>query len=402
MRAKKLTAAFARTVSEAGKYGDGGGAGLALLVKPTGRKSWVQRISVSGRRRNLGLGPYPKVSLHEAREKALENWKSAFSGQDPLAAKRKVKRMQAIPTFRSAAESVIALYAPSWAPGGKSEAQWRASLQTYAFARLGRKRVTDVTSADVMACLAPIWNTKRETARRVRQRISRIMLWCIAQGYRQDNPAGDAVAAALPRVRGGPRNHQRALPYSRLPDALGRIRSAQAQPAARLGLEFLILTAARSGEVRGATWKEVDLESRTWTVPAGRMKSRREHRVPLSDQALSVLRAAREFADNSCLIFPSSRGGSLADSSFSRICRDSEIESVPHGFRSSFRDWAAECTSAPHAVMEAALAHTIPNAAEAAYARSDLFEKRRKLMNSWGDYVTGLAHGQVVAFPAVA
>lgn len=400
MRAKKLTAAFARTVSEAGKYGDGGGTGLALLVKPTGRKSWVQRIRVNGRQRNLGLGPYPKVSLHEARQRALANWQDAFAGQDPLEAKRNLRRMRVVPTFQSAAESVIALYAPTWAPGGKSEAQWRASLEAYAFPQLGRKRVSDITSGDVMACLAPIWNVKRETARRVRQRISRIMLWCIAQGYRADNPAGDAVAAALPRGRAGPRNHYRALPYWKLPEALDAIRSAHAQPAARLGLEFLVLTAARSGEVRGANWTEIDLQSWTWTVPARRMKARREHRVPLSEPALSVLRAVRALSDGSGLVFPSSRGGRLADSSFSRICREHEIASVPHGFRSSFRDWAAECTSAPHAVMEAALAHSIPNAAEAAYARSDLFEKRRKLMDQWGDYLTSHAHGRVVAIAA--
>ena len=357
---------------------------------PSGSKQWLQRIVIRGKRRDLGLGGYPLVSLAEAREAAFANRKLARAGGDPLA----LRKSTAVPTFSEAAETVIHIHEASWKAGGKSAAQWRASLRDYAMARLGNRRVDEITPADVMEVLLPIWSSKRETARRVRQRIGAVMKWAIAQGHRQDNPAGDAIGAALPR-NGNPRNHQRALPYAEVSAAMAKVRHSEAGPTTRLAFEFLVLTAARSGEVRLAEWNEVDFEKATWTVPAERMKAKREHRVPLSVRALEVLNEAKDFADRSELIFPSPRGRPLSDNTLSKLLRDLAVEAVPHGFRSSFRDWAADCTDAPHAVMEAALAHVVKNKAEAAYARTDLFERRRALMGAWSAYLSEPSNGIV-------
>ena len=380
--AKKLTAAFVKTVTEPGKYGDQHG--LILRVLPSGAKQWIWRGTVRGRRRDLGLGGFPYVSLAEARQAAFDYRRLARGGGDPSA----LRRGRAVPTFEQALEEVLAIHRGSWRDGGKSEQQWRASLRDYAIPQLGRRPVDAITTADVMAVLTPIWNEKRVTAQRVRQRIGAIMRWAIAQGYRGDNPAGEALAAVLPR-NGVARRHQRALPHSDVAAALARVRASETWPATKLAFEFLVLTACRSGEVRGARWEEIDPEAATWTVPASRTKAGREHRVPLSGRALEVLDGARGLADGSGLVFASQTGKQLSDSTLSVLLRGLGIDAVAHGFRSSFRDWAAECTDTPHAVMEAALAHVNPNQAEAAYARSDLFERRRKLMADWAGYVAG-------------
>ncbi len=243
-----------------------------------------------------------------------------------------------------------------------------------------------IGTADVMEVLLPIWSTKRETARRVRQRISAVMKWAVAQGYREDNPAGDAISAALPK-NGVRRQHQRALPHAQVVDALARVRASKAHRATALAFEFLVLTACRSGEVRGARWDEVDAAAATWTVPATCVKSKLEHRVPLSGRAVAVLDEAREIADGSGLLFPSPTGRVLSDSTLSKLLRELGIGAVPHGFRSSFRDWAAEKTDVPREVCELALAHVNSDRVEAAYRRSDLFDRRRDLMNQWAAYV---------------
>ena len=313
-----------------------------------------------------------------------------------------MRQRQDAPDFRSAAEAVIDLRAKSWKKGGKSRDQWRSSLAHYAYPIIGAKRVDRITSADVLAVVQPIWSDKRETASRVRQRISTVLKWCIAKGYRSDDPAGDAVLQALPTGTGRAKQHHRALPYREVPAALQRIRKTGAWVGTKLAFEFLVFTAARSGEVRNMTWDEIDLEARMWTVPAERMKAKVEHRVPLSNAAIDVLRQARAITDPPILrsldgcpwVFPSIRGR-LSNSTLSKLVRENGIAAVPHGFRSSFRDWASEQTNAPHAVMEAALAHTIPSAAERAYARSDLFEKRRVLMERWARYLQQ-AEGEVV------
>ena len=385
-RPTHLSAAFVKTVKTPGRYGDGrGGHGVSLLVKvgSGGRvvKSWSQRLRVHGQPVNVGLGAFPIVGLAEARAKALSNRLQSAQGVDPRTS------TTSAPMFQEAADRVVALHSGSWKDGSrnKSVAQWKASLEAYAMPRLGDKPVDRITTADVMAVLLPIWNEKRQTARLVRQRLSAVMKWAVAQGYRDDNPAGDAIGAALPK-NGVHREHHRALPHGQVAGALRTIRATGAWPATKLALEFLVLTACRSGEVRGAKWCEVDLEGATWTVPAERMKAGKEHRVSLSDRALAVFVEARELSDGSGLVFPSQRGKVLTDDAVSRLVRENNIDAVPHGFRSSFRDWCGD-TGVAREVAEACLAHTVRNQVEAAYARSDLLERRRRVMQDWADYV---------------
>ena len=378
--ASNLTAAFVRAIGRTGKYGDQHG--LLLRVTPRGSKQWVWRGTVRGRRVDLGLGGWPYVSLAEARQLAFDHRKLARAGGDPLALKRKPD----VPTFAEAVETVIEIHEPNWKGGARSADIWRSSLGRYALPRLGRKRVSDIGTADVLAVLIPIWADKRQTAQRIRQRIGAVMKWAVAKGYRQDNPAGDAIGAALPR-NGVTRNHRAALPHSEVAGAVSKVNESAAWAGTKLALEFLVLTAARSSEVRGAHWAEIDTEASTWTVPGERMKSGREHRVPLSRRALEVLREARRLADTSGLVFPSLRGKVQTDARLSRLCRDVNAGCVPHGFRSSFRDWAAECSDTPREVCELALAHVNSDRVEAAYMRSDLFDRRRELMQAWADYL---------------
>ena len=377
-----LTARFVATVTQPGRYRDGrGGHGLGLLVTPTGARCWFQRIVIRGKGCDLGLGGYPLVSLAEARNKAFENRKLARAGGDPLALKRRAD----VPTFAEAAERVHAIHLPTWR-NARHAATWLSCLREYAFPRIGDRPVSDVTAQDVMAVLLPIWHSKPETAKRIRQRIGTVMKWAIAEGHRLDNPAGEILTAALPRHNGGPRHH-RALPYGEVAGALAAVRASGAGMSTRLAFDFLVLTAARSGEVRLATWDEIDVEARVWTVPGERMKAGREHRVPLCARALAILDEARILRDATGLVFPGTRRGPLSDMTLSKLLRDLGIDAVPHGFRASFRVWAQERTSFPREVCEAALAHTLKDKAEAAYARSDLFEKRRELMTAWARFL---------------
>lgn len=380
----KLTPTFVQRVRPTDRlkrYGDGNG--LYLVVRPGryGSKAWVQRLTIHSVSRDFGLGSAELVSLEEARQVAAANRKIARAGGDP-----RLTRKRRSPTFEEAAEAVIALHRPTRKSTSTSEYDWRATLQRYAYPRLAAKPVHAIDTIDVMAVLLPIWTSKYEAARRVRGRIRAVMNWAIAQGHRADNPAGTAVGAALSRVRRPPRHH-RALPYQEVPAALRRLRDSGASRRTVLALEFQILCAARSGEVVLAQWSEIDLERASWTIPASRMKASREHRVPLSDRAVAVLDEAAVLRDGP-LLFPSIKPGRAINRTTLRntLCK-LDIASTPHGFRSSFRDWAAERTDAPYAIMEAALAHAV-HRSEAPYARSDLFERRRELMQRWADYLT--------------
>ncbi|MCY4623292.1 MAG: integrase arm-type DNA-binding domain-containing protein [bacterium] len=374
----KLTAAFVRSVTKPGKYGDQHG--LILRVQPSGSKAWIWRGTVNGKRRDLGLGRYPYVSLAEARAKAFDHRKVALDGGDPV-----LLRSGGVPTFASAVEKVISLHAGKWKAGGKSEESWRSSLGAYVLPAIGSRLVDEITTADVMACLAPIWHTKATTAKRVRQRISAVMRWAVAQGYRADNPAGDAVTAALPKQDGG-KKHHRALPHRDVGGALAEVSaSKKVDLTLRLAFEFVVLTAARSGEVRGARWTEMDIEIRMWTIPAGRMKGGREHRIPLSGRALEVLEGARRQSD-SPLVFPRPGGAEMPHWMLSKLPGRVGINTTLHGMRSSFRDWCGE-TGVAREVAEACLSHRVGNAAEQAYARSDLLERRREVMEAWAEYV---------------
>lgn len=387
----KLTPHFVRSVQHTGITRNGepkttderhtDGHGLMLCVKPSGAKSWVQSIVIEGKRRTFGLGGYPLVSLKEAREIAFENRKVARSGGNPLAH----KQGREIPTFSAAAEIVIAIQKAGWKNAGKSEAQWLSSLSQYAFPFIGTKRVDAITTPDILAALLPIWQTKRETASRVRQRISAVMKWAVASKFRPDDPAGPPLLAVLPKGGAPTKRHHAALPHVEVGAALHTIRASCAWPGTKLAFEWLVLTAARSGEVRGARWDEIDGD--IWTIPADRMKMNVPHRVPLSRQCMAILDAATSFRDGE-LIFPSSRGRALSDATISKLLREHGVKAVPHGFRSSFRDWASECTETPRDIMESALAHSNRNKVEAAYARSDLLERRRVLMQGWADYVS--------------
>ena len=389
MKRNQLTVQFVRSVKEPGRYTDG--YGLMLVAKPTGGKSWIQRLVIRGKRRDIGLGPLDRVSLAQARKVAFDNRNIAREGGDPTV----TEEARPVPSFADGVEAVIAIQRGAWKSEAKSEAQWRASLRDYAIPRLGRMPVDAITTADVLAVLVPIWHTKRETARRVRQRIGKVMQWAMAEGHRTDDPAGPALGAALPKT-GAKREHHRALPYHRVAGALAKVRTCNAYIITILAVQFLVLTAARSGEVRGARWGEIDFDAMTWTIPGSRMKTGREHRIPLSAAALGLLRDAREYTDGGPLVFPSLTGRTISDSTMSKLFKEHKIGAVPHGFRSSFRQWAAERTNIPREVCEFALAHVVGDAAERAYQRSDLFDRRRDLMDAWSRYLAG-ASGNVIA-----
>lgn len=377
---KALSDAFVRAVAEPGKYFDGHG--LFLKVDTTGARRWVQRIVIRGKRTEIGLGAFPLVSLKEAREAAFTNRKQARSGGDPLAAR---KREQAVLTFEEAARRVHKLHEPTWR-NRKHAAQFISTLETYAFPKVGPIRVSDVTSADVLAILTPIWLAKAETARRVRQRIGVVLKWAVAQGWRSDNPA-DAITQALPK-QSRTKEHRKALHYNDVAGCIAAVKASQAAPATKLAIEFLILTATRSGEARGATWDEIDVAARTWTIPGPRMKMKEEHVVPLSNRAVDILNEAKALGDGTGLVFPGTKfGRPLSDMTLSKLIKELGFNADVHGFRTSFRTWAQERTNFPAEVAESALAHKIKNKSEAAYARSNLLEKRAKLMGAWSAFI---------------
>ena len=379
----RLTAVRVRSIDKPGRYGDGNG--LYLNVAKGGSKSWVQRITIDGVRRDMGLGGYPVVSLAQARAQAASNRSAIADGINPIIEKRRA----ATPTFREASLKVHALSLPTWR-NGKHAAQWISTLETYAFPVIGDMKIDSIRKIDVLACLTPIWTAKPETARRVRQRMRAVFSWAMAHDYVEHNVAGEAIDAALPAMP-KVRAHHRSLPYQDVPEALEMIAASGATESAKLCFRFVVLTASRSGEARAATWDEIDAESALWTVPAHRMKAGRAHRVPLSDAAMGVLEEADAIRDESGLIFPSPRkfGSPLSDMALTKRLRDNGLSerTTVHGFRSSFRNWAQEQTGASHAAMELALAHAVGSAVERAYMRSDLLDQRRELMQQWANFL---------------
>jgi integrase len=307
-------------------------------------------------------------------------------GANPLA-KRRADRDGAL-TLEAAAEKVHAQRVKAWR-NGKHQAQWLASLRTYAFPIIGKIPVGEVQSADVLKVLSPIWLTKCETARRVRQRIAAILTWSQVAGHRSPTlvNAAEACMAGLPRQPRTARHHP-AVPWPEIPRFLTSVRNCDRQDAGRMALEFLLLTAARTGEVIGATWHEIDLQEATWTIPEGRMKGKRTHRVPLSKQAKQILIDARTRWPHAASIFPNREGGRLSNMALLMLMRRLDRKEVPHGLRSSFRDWAAD-NRKDRDLAEASLAHALADRTEAAYQRSDLFAARRLLMQSWADFACG-------------
>lgn len=371
-----------------GFHPEGTVTGLYLRATPKGAKSWILRIVINGHRRDMGLGGYPAVTLADARKAARKAREAVAGGADPVMDREAHRRAhKAIPSFQWCAEQTIAAKRPEW-KSAKHAAQWISTLTTDAFPVIGKVPVDQIELSHMLDVLAPIWTVKNESATRLRARLEAVLAWAIASGYRRgDNPARwkgnlDAVLAKPSKV--AKVSHHKALPIDEMHSFVALLR-LQKGMAAR-ALEFLILTAARSGEVRGATWQEIDLNGAVWTVPAERMKASKEHRVPLSARAIAILRALPRMAGSE-LVFPAPRGGMLSDMTISAVMRRMQVDAVPHGFRSTFRDWCSERTNYPRDVAEMALAHTISNKVEAAYRRGDLFVKRIQLMNEWDSFI---------------
>jgi integrase len=383
---KALSAVQVRTLEEPGRYTDGNG--LYLIVDPSGAKRWLLRTVIKGKRCDVGLGGISVVSLAQAREEAARLRSIARANGDPLAERRQAKRI--VPTFEKAARRVHAAHSKSFR-NPKHAAQWISSLDTYVFPKIGSRRVDQIQSADVLQVLSPIWLTIPETARRIRQRMKVVFDWAKASGYRVgDNPV-EGVSRVLPK-HSTKQEHHAALPHAGLPAFVRNLQTYEGV-SARLALEFLILTAARTSEVIEARWAEIDTQSKTWTIPADRMKAKVEHRVPLSARCIEILEAAKEIADGGEYVFPGDGAQKpLSNMTFNMALRRMKHSDITiHGFRSTFRDWAEEKTNFQNSVIEAALAHTVRNKVEAAYLRTKLFEKRQKLMEAWAAFVTAPA-----------
>ncbi len=408
-----------RLASEGGAktqvFAVGGVDGLYMQVTPKGAASWLLRIKVGNLRREIGLGAYPSVTLSQAREKARAHRKSIEAGRDPVLERKAAKAALVAAQLRGMTfEKAMADYLASKLEAfqnAKHRDQWRSTLETYAKPALGKMLVQDIEVQDILRALTPIWSDKPETAARVRGRIEAVLSWATVSGHRTgDNPARWAgnLKMLLPAVPKTARvvNHA-ALGIDDAPRWFALL--AQREGLGARALQFLTLTAARSGEVRGATWAEIDLERGVWIIPPHRMKMKKEHRVPLPQAAVAILAALPRFAGND-LVFPAQRGGMLSDMTLSATMRrihnadlaaggagffdrTSRAPAVPHGLRSTFRDWAAERTRYAGEMAEVALAHRISNAAEAAYRRGDMIEKRRAMMTDWADFVGGKALG---------
>ena len=391
-KAPEISAIAVRRLSKPGLYAVGGVAGLSLRVSETGAKYWILRARVGGRRRDMGVGPFPEIGLADARSRAADMRQQLRNGIDPIAERQKKREAlrsenaKAL-TFDQAADRFLKGKTSEFR-NAKHAKQWRSTLATYASPVFGEMAVDRVELAHILQVLEPIWREKTETAKRVRGRIEKVLAFASVSGFRKgENPARwrgnlDAILPAPTKLKKV--KHHRAIAYQDMPDFMRALKRREA-PAAR-ALEFLILTAARSGEVRGATWDEIDLQARTWIVPGERMKAEKAHVVPLQDDALELLEALPQF-EGTAYVFPSSRGGQISDMTLAAVMRRMDVDATPHGFRSSFRDWVSETTAHPHEVAEMALAHTIPSGVERAYRRGDLLAKRSTLMADWARFL---------------
>jgi integrase len=402
-----LKPAFVRNVTEPGHYHDGNC--LYLVVDDNGSKRWVLRVTIAGRRRDMGLGSLRLVSLAEARELAVRWRKEARAGRDPIAIREQERRqqqqLQAVPTFEVAARQVHQGLKDAHRAhretfrNEKHRQQWIESLKKYTFEKIGNRRVDQITSADVLEVLEPIWHRIPETARRVRLRMKVVLDWAKGKGFRSgDNPI-EGVSKVLGK-HNTKQKHHAALPYAELPAFIQKLRAYEGV-SARLAFEFLILTAARTGEVIYAKWTEIDFEKKAWSVPPERMKAKVPHSIPLSSRCLEILDEARRLADSGGYIFPSHRPRRpFSNMVFITALQGLEYSHVtPHGMRSSFRDLCEEKTAFARSVVEAALAHTVKDEVEAAYLRTRLFDKRVELMECWAEFATAPG-GTVVRFRA--
>lgn len=385
-----LSALAVRKLSKPGLHAVGGLPGLCLQITERGARTWILRTIVGGKRCEIGLGGYAELALGDARERARELRSHIRAGGNPIAeraaARAETRRMVAQLSFAEAARRWHAAKRHEYR-NAKHADQVVATLGAYAFPVIGSLPVADISVNDVIRVLKPIWTTKTETASRLRGRIESVLSWATVSGHRSgDNPARwrnnlDAILSTPGRI--APIRHQPALLYRAMPEFYARLATMEGMGARAVA--FLALTATRSGEVRGARWSEIDREAAIWTIPAARMKAKREHRVPLSAATIQLLDIIPRLADCE-YVFPSSRNGPLSDMTLSAVMRRMEVDAVPHGLRSTFRDWAAETGTFEHDVVEMALAHTITNKVEAAYRRGDLLAKRRELMDAWAHF----------------
>ena len=389
-----LTHLKIKTLTKVGLHCDG--FGLYLRIAPGGSKQWIQRVQYGGKRRDLGLGGWPVVSLAKAREKAFSHRVAISDGRDPLADKRKASA----PTFRDAAAKTYDANKGRWR-SAKTAKNWTQQFELHVFPIIGDLPVDKIGREQVLRVLTPIWSKRPEVARKLRSRLRAVLAWAQAHGYVDQNAAGEGIDAALPS-QPAVRAHYKALPFDQVPACLRTIEAATgASDAVRACFRYMVVTCSRAGEARGARWSEIDLSAATWTIPASRMKANREHRVPLSAAAIDVLRKVEPLRGESDLVFPSPTrpGKPTSNMTLTKALRTAKIDAVPHGFRSSFRVWASERTNSDHAVMELCLAHAVGSSVERAYARSDLFAKRRRLMDLWGGFLTSDS-ATVVSFPA--
>lgn len=378
----QLTVKAIDAVSVPGRYRDG--SGLYLVADNKTAKRWLLRIMVQGRRRDLGLGSYPLVSLSEARELARLYLKAARAGDDPTVT---LRRSSSIPNFETVARDYFAQHKARW-KNAKHRQQWITTLEQYAFPVLGKRRIDEITTPDVVAVLSPIWFEKHETARRLKQRIATVFDDAKGKGHLAgENPVA-GVSASLKRDKRMRPQHFAALDYRDLPEFIARLRSDDTPAMAKLALEFTILTAARTGEVIKARWDEIDIGKRLWTIPASRMKAGKEHRVPLSDRVLAIIDTVRPVTERGGWIFEGQRTRKpLSNMAMLKLLERMKVPVTVHGFRSTFRDWCGEATGFPHAAIEKCLAHEVSNKVEAAYARSDLLDRRREIMAAWESFL---------------
>lgn len=393
--AHRMTDRAVAALKEEGRHAVGGTPGLHLRIS-AGHRGWVLRVSIGKDRRDIGLGPYPQVSLQDARDKANLLRADIRSGREPVTPRAhratQLAETGKEKTFQWCASEYIRSKSVEW-KNMKHRQQWENTLETYAMPQLGRLFVSKIDLPHILACIEPIWGEKNETANRVRGRIESVLDWATVHKYRSgDNPARfkghlDKVLPARSRIRTV--KHHEALHIDETP-AFFKLLGSKNGYAAR-AFEFLILTAVRSQEALKAEWSEIDLQSRQWTIPAQRMKMREEHRIPLSPQAIDLLKKLPRMGD-SPLLFPGTRGQPLSDMALTQFMRRQKLTAVPHGFRSTFRDWVSERTDFPSEIAEKALAHKIANKVVAAYQRGDMFEKRRKMMDQWANFCAPQVH----------
>ena len=420
MAKKRLTDCFVRGVTSPGRYGDGGRGsfGLSLLVKPAKSggliKNWQRRYMTDGKYTSRGLGVYPAVTLEQARALAAHFAlqgspvivREIYGAMDEQLAERMapkrieiraaktfapmttdvaVDRELRLPTFRQTFIETVEVRARGYKAGSKTETQWKNLFNAYIPRHLAERAIEEITSRDLHDCAAIVWREKPATAKKLNQVLKATFDNAISRELIDADP-WERAKKGLGQLKDKGRNHPD-LPHSEVGAAIQTIRETSAGATTKLAIEFLVLTAARSGEVRGADWREIDWNTRTWTLTAARTKSERAHRIPLSGAAMAVLESARELTGGKGLIFPSDKGKVLSDSTLSKLMRENGIQAVPHGFRASFRTWAAECSDVPREIAEFALGHVEGSAAELAYRRTDYFERRRELMEQWGVYV---------------